>query len=64
MNCGDPKSPTNGSVGNYTHTRENATVIYQCDDGFRPSEPMLSICAVNAEWVPQPEIHVCTLVFG
>ena len=61
VNCGVPMSPTDGSVGNYEHTREGATAVYQCNDGFRPSDPVVSTCTNTAEWKP---FFNCTLVTG
>ena len=62
VNCGDPVSLIEGLVGNYTHTREGATAIFQCDEGFRPSAPMVSTCTTTGDWVP--EILLCTLITG
>lgn len=64
VNCGRPSSPNHGTVGNYAHTREDATVTFQCDDGFRPSIVMTSICRDTAKWMPPPEELNCTLVIG
>ena len=64
VNCLNPSTPGNGSLGNYTHTREGATVTYQCNDGFRPSQQMTSYCLRTGNWTPPPELHVCTLVTG
>lgn len=61
MNCGVPSPPTNGSVGNYLHTRKGATVTYQCDDGYIPSTVMTAMCTDTTKWVPLPEIHDCVL---
>ena len=56
--------PTDGSLGSYPHTREGASVTYQCDDGYRPSAIFTSICESTARWTPAPEDHVCTFVIG
>ena len=64
VNCGVPVSPSNGSVGNYSHTREGATVTYICDAGFRPSMEFNSTCSNTGCWTPDPEFHNCTLVQG
>ena len=64
VNCGDPTSPNNGTIRNYTNTREGVQVIFQCNDGFRPSQPMTSNCTNTTEWVPNPGMHICTLVTG
>ncbi len=57
-------SPTNGFVGNYSHTREGATAAYQCNDGFRPSMEMTAVCTNISLWVPAPEEQNCVLVTG
>ena len=64
VNCGVPMPPTNGSLGNYAHTREGATVTYKCDDGFRPSAIHNSTCSITGYWTPDPELHNCTFVQG
>ena len=64
VNCGAPMSPTNGFVGNYSHTREGATAAYQCNDGFRPSLEMISVCTNTSLWGPAPEEQNCVLVTG
>ena len=51
----------NGFVGNYLHTREGATVTYQCNNGFLPSSTMTAMCANTAKWIPAPEQENCTL---
>ncbi len=57
-------SPTNGFVGNYSHTREGTTATYQCNDGFRPSTKMTAVCTNASLWVPAPEEQNCVLVTG
>ena len=64
VNCGAPENPTNGTASNYPHTREGAISNYQCDEGFRPSQLFYSTCTGSGEWIPSPELHVCTLVTG
>ena len=64
MNCGDPVAPTNGSLGNFPHTRVGANLTYQCDEGFRPSVPFNSTCDSSAMWIPDPADHKCTFVSG
>ena len=64
VNCGDPVTPTNGSLGSYVHTREGATVTYMCNDGFRPSAIFSSTCVSTARWTPDPEQHNCTFIQG
>ena len=57
-------APTNGSLGNYSHTREGANLTYQCDKGFTPSAVFHSTCDSSAMWTPDPEDHNCTFVTG
>ena len=64
VNCGVPISPMDGYLGNLSHTREGATVTYQCNVGYRPSTVRLSQCTDITAWVPAPEDHNCTLVIG
>ena len=56
--------PTNGYLGDYSHTREGATVTYQCNDGYRPSAVFVSTCTDAALWIPAPDQHNCTFVTG
>ncbi len=59
-----PIPPANGYLGNYSHTREGATVTYQCGDEYRPSIVLYSVCADTGLWIPDPEEHNCTFVIG
>ena len=54
----------NGSLEDIVHTREGATVAYQCDNGFQPSQTIISTCMSTALWLPPPEMHMCTLITG
>ena len=64
VNCGDPEPPVNGSVDTPPHTREGASVMYRCNDGFRPSADFPSTCTNTAMWYPPPQDHNCTYVEG
>ena len=64
VNCGDPLPPNNGNLGSYANTREGTSVSFKCDEGFRPSAPMVATCMRNAMWHPAPQDHNCTLVTG
>ena len=57
--CLPPRPPANGSVAEYLHTRVGAIITYQCDDGFRPTATMTSICTNTTRWVPTPEQLNC-----
>lgn len=39
-------------------------MTYWCNDGYRPSGSMTSICNVTGLWTPVPEQHNCTEVEG
>ena len=64
VNCDNPVPPNDGYLGDYSHTREGATVTFQCNNGYRPSAVMISICTSTALWIPAPEILNCTLITG
>ena len=64
VDCGVPISSNNGSFGSYTNTREGTSVIFECDEGFRPSAPMVTTCMRNAMWYPPPQDQDCILVVG
>ena len=64
VNCGNPTSPTNGTLGPYSHTRSGATVDVRCNNGFRPSAVMTSFCELNAQWFPLPDQLNCVLMTG
>ena len=64
VKCEEPIPPMNGNLSSYPHTREGATVIFQCNDGYTPSTPVASTCTRNASWIPAPEEHNCILVEG
>ena len=64
VNCGDPLPPSNGSVGNYVHTREGATAHFSCHDGLNPSSIIISTCIDTGLWFPPPEEHSCTFLIG
>ncbi len=53
-----------GYLGDYTHTREGASLIYQCNEGYRPTAEMTSTCTSTAMWIPAPEELVCTFITG
>ena len=64
VNCGTPKAPVNGSIGNYSHTREGHTINFWCKDGFQPSYKMTSLCTNDGVWIPEPVLTTCTFVVG
>ena len=61
VNCGDPVFPTTGILGNYNHTREGATVTFQCDPGYYPSAVITFTCTYQSEWMPIPR---CTEILS
>lgn len=64
VNCGEPISPANGTLGYYPHTREGITVTFQCNEGYVPSLIRISNCTALGQWIPPPEDHICNLVEG
>ena len=60
VNCGNPRSPTNGSLGNYSRTTKGAEVMFMCDLGFVPTSEVRAICNDTGSWDPAPERHHCT----
>ena len=56
--------PVHGQLGNYSHTREDAEVMFWCNNGFLPSEIMISTCAHTKEWIPPPQEFNCTPITG
>ena len=35
-------------------------VTYQCDDGFEPTEGMVTVCSAMGHWVPDTATFMCT----
>lgn len=63
-NCGLPLPPTDGLLGNYTNTLEDAAVTFQCKNGYVPSTIMIAWCTSFAIWDPPPELLNCSLIQG
>ena len=61
VDCGDPSSPVNGFVMAYDSTLEGSQIVFQCSPGFVPSQQMMSVCATNGSWTPDPAELVCML---
>ena len=59
VNCGVPKSPANGSLGDYKHTRKGSKVSFYCNPGFAPSGVETAVCTYSKRWIPPPEEHIC-----
>ena len=57
--CGDPSLPMNGFVMAYDSTLEGSQIVLQCNPGFVPSQQMMSVCAANGNWNPDPAELVC-----
>ena len=57
--CGDPSLPVNGFVMAYDSTLEGSQIVFQCSPGFVPSQQMMSVCAANGSWTPDPAGLVC-----
>ena len=58
VGCGPP---TRGSLGDLTSSQEGAVVAFQCNPGLAPSQQMMSVCAANGSWTPDPAELVCML---
>ena len=61
-NCSDPTVPRNGSIDPYQNTTEGAEIMFRCDQGLVPAENMTAVCALNGNWIPDPNI-TCTCEF-
>ena len=59
VGCGLPTPPPRGSLGDLTSSQEGAVVAFQCNPGLVPSQQMMSVCAANGSWTPDPAEHVC-----
>ena len=57
--CGDPSCPVNGDVMAHESTLEDSSIFFQCSPGFSPSVQMMSVCAANGSWTPDPAILTC-----
>ncbi len=64
VDCGVPIPPIDGLLVNYDSTKAGSTVIYRCNDGFRPSTLQRSTCTNERLWIPAPEEHNCTFIIG
>ena len=54
VNCSDPTSPGNGSIGTYQNTTEGAEIFFRCNPGFVPPGRMIAVCASDGRWSPDP----------
>ena len=54
VGCGPPTPPPRGSLGDLTSSQEGAVVTFQCNPGLAPSQQMMSVCAPNGSWTPDP----------
>ncbi len=61
VNCFTPPTPENGSIVNYTNTREGAIVNFTCDYGFCFSDKDYSTCASDGVWTPS---FLCQQILG
>jgi hypothetical protein len=60
VNCGIPLPPVNGTLSEYLSISENATVSFQCNEGYMPSLVQNTTCT-SESWIPNPAKHNCTL---
>ena len=61
VGCGPPTPPPRGSLGDLTSSQEGAVVAFQCNPGLAPLQQMMSVCAANGSWTPDPAELVCML---
>ena len=61
VGCGPPPPPPRGSLGDLTSSQDGAVVAFQCNPGLAPSQQMMSVCAANGSWTPDPAELVCML---
>ena len=59
VGCGPPTPPPRGSLGDLTSSQEGTVVTFQCSPGLVPSQEMISVCAANGNWTPDPAELVC-----
>ena len=59
VSCGDPRPPSNGSIGDYESTVEGTEVSYQCDDGLIPGGEIVTTCLADGTWSPDPAELEC-----
>ena len=64
VDCGPPLSPINGSLGNYSSTKEGTYVTFQCNEGYLPFIVKVSTCNSYGVWYPAPHEHSCSLTEG
>ena len=64
MDCGIPTPPVNGSIVDFSGAKLGNTVIFKCNEGFRPSAEVNSTCGSDARWHPAPNRYNCTLIEG
>lgn len=64
VDCGIPVAPLNGSLGNYSNTKEDTNVTFWCDEDFVPTEIMIATCNSRGMWDPDPAEHYCEFVEG
>ena len=57
--CGDPSPPMDGFVMAYDSTLEGSQIVFQCNPGRVPSQQIMSVCAANNSWTPDPADLVC-----
>ena len=43
----------------YDSTLEGSQIVFQCNPEFVPSQQMMSVCAANGSWTPDPAELEC-----
>lgn len=64
VDCGIPETPLNGHLDDYTNTKENVNVTFQCGEDYVPSSILVTTCTSQGLWEPNPAAHNCTFVIG
>ena len=59
VGCGPPPPPPRGSLGDLTSSQQGAVVTFQCNPGLVPSQQMMSVCAADGSWTPDPAEQTC-----
>jgi len=62
VDCGDPSDASSVVMVQFTSTRVNSVIFYQCrQSGFAPSS-LSAVCMESGRWSPDPSQVVCRMV--
>ena len=63
--CEAPTHPLHGFMENVPLLPiGGSNFTFRCKNGYKPSNPVISVCTDDAEWYPDPMEHTCILVTG